>query len=156
MKNKIVIVGFVLLSEFVGIAGSFFTMDSIPSWYATLNRPGIAPPNWVFGPVWTMLYAMIGIAGYILWKRGLGKKEIAFAFKVYLLQLFLNGIWTPIFFGLHNLTLALAVIVLLWFSIGYLIYLLLKISKLAAWLLVPYFLWVSFATILTYNFYILN
>lgn len=156
MKNKIALISFILLCEFVGIAGSFFTADAIPAWYTQLNQPSFLPPNWIFGPVWTVLYAMIGVVLFRIWKRGLKDKENLFVFKVFLVQLFLNAIWTPIFFGMKNLGLAFIVIVLLWLSIGYLIYLFLKSDKTSSWLLLPYLFWVSFATALNLAFFLLN
>lgn len=156
MKNKIKFVGAIIICEFVGIAGSLFTADAIPSWYANLNQPSFVPPNWVFGPVWTVLYAMLGVVLFRIWKRGFKNKANSFVFKVFLVQLFLNAIWTPIFFGMRNLGLALGVIILLWLSIAYLIYLFSKLDKMSFWFLWPYLLWVSFATALNWSFFLLN
>ncbi|MET8149728.1 TspO/MBR family protein [Actinoplanes sp. NPDC049668] len=112
--------------------------------YQSLEQPSWAPPSWLFGPVWTILYAMIAVAGWLAWRRA-GWTP---ALTVYAVQLALNAAWTPIFFGLGRYGLALVDIVVLWALIGATIYLFRPISRTAAWLLVPYWLWVTFATAL--------
>ncbi|MEV0454125.1 TspO/MBR family protein [Catellatospora methionotrophica] len=120
--------------------------------YAALARPGWAPPSWLFGPVWTVLYAMIAVAGWLVWRRaGWGP-----ALWVYTLQLVLNAIWTPLFFGAGLRGLAFADIVALWLAIGATVLLFSRISALAAWLLAPYWLWVTFASALNYAIWQLN
>jgi tryptophan-rich sensory protein len=114
-------------------------------WYAiVLDKPSWNPPNWIFGPVWTMLYILIGLAGYFAWTRG-KREDRRSVFTVYGAQLLLNALWTPLFFGLHRINWALADLLLLWFMILLNIGLFSRQSRLAAWLLIPYFLWVSFA-----------
>lgn len=125
----------------VGIVGSFFTISAIPTWYAGLNKPVFSPPNWVFGPVWTILYILMGISLYLVWQ----KKKIP---PVFWVQLILNALWSTIFFGLKNPGLALVDIIALWIAIILTIKSFYKINKFAGKLLIPYFLWVSFATIL--------
>jgi tryptophan-rich sensory protein len=138
-----------------GLVALFIVIAFLPSlsavfvktggWYAmALDKPSWNPPNWIFGPVWTMLYILIGLAGYFAWTRG-KREDRHMVFKVYGAQLLLNALWTPLFFGLHLINWALADLVLMWFMILLNIGLFSRQSRLAAWLLIPYFLWVSFA-----------
>ena len=125
-------------------------------WYAVvLDKPSWNPPSWLFGPVWTMLYTLIGLAGYFAWTRGRREDRRA-VFTVYGAQLLLNALWTPLFFGLHQINWALADLVLMWFLILLNIGLFSRQSRLAAWLLIPYFLWVSFAGALNTAIMLLN
>lgn len=139
-----------------GLLGSLFTQTGVDSWYANLIKPEFNPPNWVFGPVWTILYILMGISLYLIWDKGLKKKELRFAFGIFILQLLFNAWWSILFFGLQNPKMAFCEIVFLWFLIVFVIYLFSNIRKLAAWLLVPYLLWVSFATVLNYSIWVLN
>lgn len=135
--------------------GSVFTTSAIPTWYATLNKPSFAPPNWVFAPVWTTLYILMGVALY-LGLSGKGKGERKKAVRIFALQLILNVLWSLLFFGMRNPTLALIDIVALWIAIFLTIKSFSKINKWAGYLLVPYFLWVSFASFLNLFIVILN
>ncbi len=112
--------------------------------YQSLEQPSWAPPSWLFGPVWTVLYAMIAVAGWLAWRRAGGTT----ALTVYAVQLVLNALWTPIFFGFGRYGLALADIVVLWVLIGVTVALFRPISRVAAALLLPYWAWVTFATAL--------
>jgi tryptophan-rich sensory protein len=112
--------------------------------YQNLEQPSWAPPSWLFGPVWTVLYAMIAVAGWLVWRRTGWNR----ALTVYAVQLVLNALWTPIFFGFGRYGLALVDIVAMWLLIGATIFLFRPISRTAAWLLVPYWAWVTFATAL--------
>lgn len=141
--------------ELVGILGSIFTFSAIPNWYATLNKPFFAPPNWIFGPVWTLLYLLMGISFYLIWKQGLKKKQSEAA-KYFFVQLALNFIWTPIFFGLKLPLLALCVIIAMWLAILMTIQKFFPLSNWAAYLLIPYLLWVSFASLLNGAIVLLN
>lgn len=132
-----------------GVLGSFFTFSAIPDWYAALNKPSFSPPNWIFGPVWTTLYIMMGISLYLVWQ----KKKVPLVFWA---QLFLNAIWSIIFFGMKNPGLALIDIIALWITIVLTIKSFSKISKPAGYLLIPYLLWVSFAAILNLSIVLLN
>lgn len=124
-------------------------------WYQEINKPVWNPPPWIFGPVWTMLYILIGLAGYFAWTRGpRATRRVAFA--VYGAQLFLNALWTPLFFGLHRIGWALADLLLLWLLVLLCIGLFSRRSRLAAGLLIPYFLWVSFAGALNTAILLLN
>ncbi|MBI2108677.1 MAG: tryptophan-rich sensory protein [Parcubacteria group bacterium] len=146
----------IAVSEAAGIIGSVFTVSAIPTWYAGLVKPALNPPSWVFGPVWTILYALMGIAAFWVWRMGWERKEIKMALGVFGIQLFLNAIWSIIFFGLHSSTWALVDIILLWFAIVWTMVVFYKISKPAAYLLIPYLLWVSFASYLNYSIWLLN
>jgi benzodiazapine receptor len=146
----------IAVCELAGFIGSFFTIPSIPGWYATLARPELAPPNWVFGPVWTTLFALMGIAAFLIWKKGISHKPVRSALWVFLIQLVLNACWTIIFFGLHSPGIAFAEIVILWVAILGTIILFARISRAAAWLLLPYILWVSFAAYLNFSIWTLN
>ena len=139
-----------------GVTGSIFTMPAIPTWYAALNRPPLAPPNWIFGPVWTTLFVLMGISAFLIWKKGLDRKDVKIALGIFIGQLVLNTLWSIIFFGLHSPGGALIEIVFLWLAILATIVAFYKISKPAAWLLVPYILWVSFAAYLNYAIWSLN
>jgi tryptophan-rich sensory protein len=139
--------------ELIGIGGSFFTINEIPTWYETLVRPSFQPPNWLFGPVWTVLYALLGIALVYVWRSF---KTGSVLRKIFTLQLALNAIWTPIFFGLHNLAVALIVILTMDILTVALIYRLWKPLRSAAWCLIPYCAWILFATALNAAILILN
>ncbi len=155
-KDWLLLAGFVALSEGAGIVGSVFTMSSIPGWYTTLARPEFAPPNWLFGPVWTILFLLMGIAAFLVWRKGLGRKEAKTALRIFVVQLVLNVLWSVIFFGLHNPGGAFVEIILLWLAIVATIYTFARVSRPAAWLLAPYILWVSFAAYLNYAIWTLN
>lgn len=142
--------------ELVGILGSAFTMSEIPTWYAGLNKSFINPPGWVFGPAWIILYALMGIALYLVWKSGAKRKQLTIAFSVFGLQLFLNTIWSGLFFRQHNPGLALIDIILMWGAIIATMILFHKISKPASHLLIPYILWVTFAGYLNYVVWAFN
>ena len=148
-----------------GVIGSFFTAPAVQSdWYVELIKPSLNPPAWVFGPVWTLLFILMGVAVWLVWKRGFGEMGVKRALIFFDIQLVLNVLWSIIFFGLTSLTIngfnnigiALIEIVFLWLAILATIIAFYKISKLAAWLLLPYILWVSFATYLNYAIWVLN
>ncbi|MDO8638719.1 MAG: TspO/MBR family protein [Candidatus Daviesbacteria bacterium] len=138
-----------------GILGSFFTVSAIPEWYATLNKPAFSPPNWIFGPVWTILYILMGIALYLVLSAKWGVKSQK-AIRIFAIQLILNTAWSIIFFGMRNPALALVNIVALWVSIFLTIKTFYKINKLAGQLLLPYLAWVSFAILLNLAIVLLN
>ena len=138
-----------------GFIGSFFTTSSITNWYAFINKPLFSPPNWIFGPVWTLLYILMGVSAFLIWqKRDNLKTKPALIF--YGIQLILNALWSIIFFGMHNPGLALLEIVILWLFILITLIKFYKINKTAGLLFIPYLAWVSFASILNYAIWILN
>jgi benzodiazapine receptor len=146
----------IVICELAGVIGSVFTTPSIPGWYAGLTKPAFNPPNWVFAPVWTTLYALMGLAAYLVYAKGWKRADVKKALAVFAAQLLLNALWSAVFFGAHAILAGVAVIVLLWAMIAASIWLFSGISKPAAWLLVPYLLWVSFAMVLNVSLYGLN
>ena len=146
----------VVISGLAGGIGSFFTISAIPTWYATLAKPALNPPSWIFGPVWTTLYLLMGIAAFLVWNKGWDRKDVRKALSVFLLQLVLNAAWSVIFFGLHSPLWAFVDIIAMWLAIVWTMALFYKISKPAMWLLLPYILWVSFAANLNYSILMLN
>ncbi|MEO6508669.1 MAG: TspO/MBR family protein [Patescibacteria group bacterium] len=136
--------------------GSLFTFSAIPTWYVALNKPFFNPPNWVFGPVWTILYTMMAFSLYLVWNSQTKKKEKNEGMNVFFIQLSLNALWSIVFFGLHSPLLALVIIIILWILIFKTIVIFSKISKNAGLLLVPYLAWVSFATLLNTAIAFLN
>lgn len=156
LRNFFILVLFVGLSELAGIIGSMFTVSAIPGWYSTLLKPALNPPSWIFGPVWITLYVLMGIAAFLVWRTGWKKRPVRVALMLFGLQLFLNTIWSIIFFGLHSPLPALVDIILLWLAIIATMVSFYKISRAAAFLLVPYLFWVTFATYLNCAFWILN
>jgi tryptophan-rich sensory protein len=156
MKKAFGILVFIVICELAGIIGSVFTASSISGWYTTLVKPPFNPPGWVFGPVWTILYAMIGLAAYLVYEKGPRRPEVRKALTVFAIQLVLNALWSIVFFGARQILGAVVEIILLWVMILLTIRLFSRISKAAAYLLVPYLLWVSFASVLTASLYMLN
>ncbi|KKT81675.1 MAG: TspO protein [Candidatus Yonathbacteria bacterium RBG_16_43_6] len=146
----------VTLSLLAGAIGSLFTVSAIQEWYPMLIKPALNPPSWIFAPVWTTLYVMMGVAAFLVWKRGGELKNVTLPLSLFVIQLVLNALWSIIFFGMHNPKLAFFEILLLWVAILATIISFMKISKRAGWLLVPYLLWVSFASYLTFSIWMLN
>ena len=130
----------------VGAIAGVFTSQSIPTWYASLAKPGFNPPNWLFGPVWTLLYILMGVSLYLVWQQA--RSMASLAIIVFIAQLALNFAWSFIFFKLQSPVGALVDIISLWLFIVVAIILFYPLSKTASWLLVPYLAWVSFATAL--------
>lgn len=146
----------IAVCQLAGIIGSVTTLGSITTWYATLNKPVFAPPNWLFGPVWITLYLLMGISLYLVWSKGLQGKEVKIGIALFAIQLFLNAIWSPVFFGMHALQLSFYIILAMWFFIFLTIVRFYSLSKPAAYLLIPYIGWVTIATVLNYFVWILN
>lgn len=158
MKKKTFfrLIASIMLCQFAGIIGSVFTMPAIGGWYSTIQKPFFTPPNWVFAPVWTTLFLLMGISLFLVWEKGLVEKKSQVAVGVFGFQLVLNVLWSVLFFGLQNPFLAFIEIVFLWLSILATIILFYRISKKAGILLIPYLLWVCLATFLNYSVWILN
>jgi len=146
----------VVLCMLAGFIGKIFTTPKIGGWYAGINKPSFNPPNWLFGPVWTLLYVMMAIALYLVWRKGLAAKGVKVALAVFLIQLALNTLWSFAFFGAQSPLAGLVVIVALWAMIAASIAAFAPVSRAAAVLLVPYIIWVSFATVLNAAIYLLN
>lgn len=140
----------------VGWIGSVFTRDSIrDGWYESLNQPSFNPPNEIFGPVWTVLYILMGISLYMMWTQIPGRRREN-ALGVFALQLLLNFLWSLFFFYFKDIEIALLDIIALWISIVIMIWMFYRVKPLAGWLNVPYLLWVTFATALNIAYYVLN
>jgi benzodiazapine receptor len=152
MKNKIVLISAIVLCELAGALGSIFTFPSIEGWYYKLVKPSFSPHNWVFGPVWTTLYFLMGVSVYLVWEKGVKKKNVRNSLLVFGVQLVLNILWSILFFGLHSPLYGFICIILLWIAIAVTITKFYRVSKTAGLLQLPYILWVTFAAVL--NFYI--
>jgi benzodiazapine receptor len=146
----------IILCQLAGLIGSLATLPSIPIWYESLKKPFFNPPNWLFGPVWTGLYTLMGISLFLVWRRREGNPQVKMALTFFFVQLILNTLWSLAFFGLRSPLLGLADIVLLWIAIFLTIQKFSRISRRAALLLVPYILWVSFAVLLNVSLWSLN
>lgn len=155
-KDAIKLIIAIVICELAGIIGSIFTTPYIPTWYAGLIKPSFTPPGWLFGPAWTTLFALMGIALFLVYKKGLKRPNVKMAVYVFFIQLVLNIIWSIVFFGFQNPGFAFIEIVCLWLTILATILAFAKVSKPAAWLLIPYILWVSFASVLNYTIWVLN
>jgi benzodiazapine receptor len=145
-----------VLTFSAAFVGSIFTGRAVPNWYADLNKPFFTPPDWLFGPVWTILYLLMAISAFIVWQKGLASPAVKIALILYLIQLILNALWSVIFFGLKLPLAAFIEIILLWSAIGLTILAFVGVSITAALLLVPYILWVSFAAVLNFSIWFLN
>jgi benzodiazapine receptor len=154
-SNVIKAINSIALTVGLGAASGYFTVREIPTWYAGLTKPTFNPPNYLFGPVWTTLYVLMGISVFLIWKQPPSPKRKK-AINLYLIQFALNLAWSFIFFNQHQIFLALIDIVAMWICILLTILAFSKFSKPAAWLLVPYISWVSFATILNVAIWWLN
>ena len=152
MFASIVAVGICLL---VGASASLFTANSVRDWYPLLLKPSWTPPGAIFGPVWTLLYLLMGISAWLIWRQSAGSRRRT-ALLVFAMQLTLNGLWSLIFFGLRSPGWAMVEIVLLWIAIVVTLYVFARIQRLAAGLLVPYLAWVTFASALNWAIWNLN
>ncbi len=156
MKKALGIVVFIIVCELAGFVGSLFTTPSIAGWYAGLTKPAFNPPGWLFAPVWTILYALMGLAAWLVYDKGARRDDVKRALFVFVAQLILNVLWSIMFFGAHQILGAFVIIVALGILILGTILRFRKISLPAAYLLVPYILWVGFATVLNASLYVLN
>jgi len=145
----------IILCQLAGFLGSLFTIPAIPTWYKTLNKPFFNPPNWIFSPVWISLFFLMGISLFLVWRRQ-SHSQFKTALFFFFIQLILNILWSVTFFGLRSPLLGLIDIILLWIAILLTILNFLKVSKIGGLLLVPYLIWVSFATLLNFSLWILN
>jgi len=152
IKNIAKLISAIVICQLAGVLGSISTSSSVQTWYTTLKLPSFAPPGWFIGIVWITLYTLMGISLYLVWNKGLKNKRVKNSLYVFGLQLILNAVWSFLFFGLRSPLLGLIEIVFLWVFILLTILKFYKISRTAAWLLLPYIVWVSVALML--NFYI--
>ncbi|MBS7631876.1 tryptophan-rich sensory protein [Candidatus Bathyarchaeota archaeon] len=155
-SNIVKLIISIFVCQLAGVLGSIFTMPAIPTWYASLRKPAFSPPNWLFAPAWTTLYILMGVSVYLIWSKGLHKPHVKTALAVFLIQLILNAVWSPAFFGLRSPLAGFVIIVILWVAILLTILSFLRISKAAGLLLIPYIAWVSFAAVLNCSILILN
>lgn len=154
--NYWVLLLFIFISQSAGLLGTLFTVSAIPSWYQGLDKPFFSPPNFLFGPVWTILYTLIGISAYLVWRKyRFGKKSLPF-WRVFTIQLILNSLWSIIFFGFKMTGLALVEIFIMWYYIARAISEGSKLTPWSAYLLYPYITWVTFATLLNFAIWWLN
>ncbi|WP_231183059.1 TspO/MBR family protein [Haladaptatus sp. DYF46] len=152
LRDVLALLVSIVVCELAGIIPSFLTANDVATWYTTLQKPGFTPPSWVFGPVWTTLYLLMGIALYLVWRR----RDNRFALAVFAVQLLLNAGWTLVFFGMRWPAGGLAVILALLVAIVATMVAFARIDRRAALLLVPYLCWVGFATLLNYELWRLN
>ncbi|MGI6278584.1 MAG: TspO/MBR family protein [Patescibacteria group bacterium] len=155
IKTFLILIFFLLLPQIAGAIGAYFTFPAIDSWYQFLNKPTWSPPNWLFGPAWTTLYFLMGLASFFIWQKREDPKAKK-ALTAYLLHLPLNSLWSIIFFGLKSPLGALIEIIFLWVAILYLTISFFKIKKASGWLFLPYLLWTSFASALNLAIVLLN
>jgi tryptophan-rich sensory protein len=139
-----------------GAIGGLATAKAIPTWYRTLEKPAFNPPDWLFGPAWTTLYVLMGIAAFLVWSRGLGAPGVRLALAVFLVQLVLNAVWSVLFFGLRSPLAGFVEIIVLWLAILASVVLFFRVSSAAGILLLPYIAWVTFAAVLNAAILTLN
>jgi len=139
-----------------GAIGSLFTATDPGSWYALINKPVFNPPNWIFAPIWTSLFILMGIALFLVWRQGWRRAEVRKGLKMFFIQLGFNIIWSYFFFGLQEPRLAFLEIIALWLAIIATIITFYRVDKRSAWLLLPYLVWVSFAAFLNYTIWQIN
>jgi len=140
----------------VGVLSGFATARGVAEWYPTLAKPAFTPPSWVFGPVWTLLYLMMGFAAFLVWQWGIGADGVRIALAAFLVQLALNGLWSVLFFGMRAPGAALIDIVLLWLAIAVTAWLFWRVVHVAGVLMLPYLAWVTFAAALNGAIWSLN
>ncbi len=156
MNDTIKLVISIAVPVAVGGLSGFATARGVANWYPTLTKPPFNPPSWVFGPVWTVLYIMMGVAAFLVWRKGLDADGVKMALTVFAIQLVLNGLWSILFFGMQAPGWALFEIILLWIAIGVTTVLFWRVVPLAGALLLPYWAWVSFAAVLNASLWWLN
>lgn len=156
MNNTLKLIIAIAIPIIVGGTSGFFTATGVESWYQTIARPTWNPPGWIFGPVWTTLYVMMGISLFLVWKEDTSVELKKIGIALFAIQLVLNFFWSFIFFNQHQIGWALVEIVAMWVFILLTIFAFAQVNKAAAWLLVPYISWVSFATILNFTIWQLN
>jgi tryptophan-rich sensory protein len=161
-RSWIKLIASILVSQFAGFIGSIFTFSAITGWYQYINKPFFSPPNWIFGPVWTTLYTLMGISLYLNWIKLSNKKfakqkaYIQNSIIIFLVHLVVNSVWSIIFFSFKDLLGALVVVVILWSMILWMIIRFRKTDLWASYLLIPYLAWVSFASLLNFTLWLIN
>jgi len=161
LRSALVLVAFLAISFAVAALGSTATAGNVNGWYADADKAPWNPPNWLFGPAWTLLYTLMSVAAWLVWRQR-HRLDVRRALTVYVVQLVLNGLWTPVFFGLYPAigvsALWIALVIILALDVAVLLTMLAfwRVSRVAAWLLVPYWAWVLFATTLNWALAALN
>jgi len=155
-KDILTLIVLVLICQAAGGIGGLFTATSVGTWYAGLRKPPYNPPGWIFGPVWTVLYALMGVAAWLVVRRGWDSVAVKAALAAFVAQLVLNMLWSAVFFGMRSPGIAFIELLGLWVAILVTIRLFWRVSPTAGALLVPYVLWVSFAAVLNYSIWRLN
>ena len=156
ITNLLTLIFFIGISQLAGIVGSVFTRNAIPTWYADITLPTFAPPNWIFAPVWTTLFLLMGIAAFLVYKKRHTTPGTTLALLFFGVQLSLNTLWSIIFFGFQNPGGAFIEIIFLWLALLGTIITFSRVSRTAGLLLLPYIAWVSFAGYLNYTIWMLN
>ncbi|OHB54665.1 MAG: hypothetical protein A2Y07_00955 [Planctomycetes bacterium GWF2_50_10] len=156
IKNGFVLGGFIVVCELAGVVGSFATMRSVGTWYKELSKPWFAPADWVFGPVWTALFAVMGVAAWLVWREREKNSEAKIGLIFFFVQLGLNVTWSFLFFGARSPGLGFKDIILLWAAIAITMWFFFKVSRWAGGLMIPYLLWVSFAAVLNFAIWRMN
>lgn len=156
MRDSLKFVIAVAAPLIVGGLSGFVTSGGVETWYPTLIKPSFNPPSWVFGPVWTVLYVLMGVAAFLVWKKGTETDGVKAALTLFAVQVALNGLWSILFFGLQAPALAFIEIIVLWIAIVATLAAFWRVAPTAGWLLVPYLAWVSFATVLNGSLWLLN
>jgi benzodiazapine receptor len=146
----------IVACQCAGLIGSVFTTPAIPTWYAALEKPFFTPPSWLFAPAWITLYLLMAVAAFLVWRKGLGEEGVRCALTVFLVQLVLNALWSVVFFGLQSPLYGMVVILALWIAIVVTIIKFFRLSVAAGSLMLPYILWVSFASALNIAIWLLN
>ncbi|MFX0096975.1 MAG: TspO/MBR family protein [Candidatus Hodarchaeota archaeon] len=146
----------IISSLLIGFAGNIFNFESLETWYPTLIKPDWTPPNWIFAPVWSTLFILMGISTFLVWREGFDKRNVKIALGVYVIQFALNLMWSWAFFGLQSPLFGFIIIVVLWIAIFVNIVVYARVSKVAAAILIPYIVWVTIASLLNFSVYVLN
>jgi tryptophan-rich sensory protein len=155
-RDVLGLIAWIVVSFSAAWIGSSATMPEINGWYTTIQKPSFNPPDWIFGPVWTALFALMAISAWMIWRPAGFRDGAVLPLGVFLVQLVLNTLWSILFFKQHNIGGALVDIVLLWMSIAVMIWLFYRRHRLAGLLQIPYLAWVSFASVLNYEIWRLN
>ena len=156
IKDILKLIIAIAICQVIGNIGTIFTISAISTWYVTLQKPSFTPPNWLFGPVWTTLFTLMGISLYLVWNKGLENKNVKSSVFIFFLQLVLNVFWSFLFFGLKFPFYAFIEIIILWITIAVTIFKFYNVSKKAGLIIIPYLVWVSVALALNYYVWILN
>jgi tryptophan-rich sensory protein len=156
MKSALLLTISIIICLAAGFLGSIFTQTGAGSWYSNINKPSFNPPGWLFGPVWTFLFILMGISLFLILKQGFSNPAVKTALLIFAAQFILNILWSALFFGMHSPLAAFIEIVILWIFILWTILAFYPISRPASYLLIPYILWVSFAAILNFSIFMLN